>query len=58
MLLCYSVSREEAMKAHTEELGIPLIFIPPGLTDKLQPLNRFVFGAMKGMFRQLYVLHC
>jgi hypothetical protein len=39
-------------------LGIYLLFIPLGLTDDLQPLDRFVFGAMKGTWPLLDRLHC
>jgi hypothetical protein len=35
------------MKKYAEDLGIHLLFIPPGLTDEMQPLDRFAFGVMK-----------
>jgi hypothetical protein len=57
ILDCYSVHRQETIRAHAEELGIHLLFIPPGLTDELQPLDRFVFGVMKGTCRRLDRLH-
>jgi hypothetical protein len=44
------------MRQHAEGLGINFLFISPGLTDKLQPLDRFVFGAMKATCRRLYRL--
>jgi hypothetical protein len=34
--------------------GIQLVFIPPGCTDKLQPLDRRVFGVLKSYARQLW----
>jgi hypothetical protein len=35
---CHAVHRQEAMKQYATELGINLLFIPPGLTDELSPL--------------------
>jgi hypothetical protein len=32
--------------------GIDLVFIPPGCTDLLQPLDRQVFGVLKTIARQ------
>jgi hypothetical protein len=58
ILDCYSVHRQETMRKCAQELGINLVFIPPGLTDELQPLDRFVFGVMKATCRRLYRLHC
>jgi hypothetical protein len=40
-------SRQEAIKKYAEDLGIHLLFIPPGLTDEMQSLDRFAFGVMK-----------
>jgi hypothetical protein len=57
LLDCHSVHRAKAMRRHARELGIHLLFIPPGLTDELQPIDRFVFGAMKATCRRLYRLH-
>jgi hypothetical protein len=57
VLDCYSVHRQEAMKEYAAELAIHLLFIPPGLTDELQPLDRFVFGAMKAHRRRMYRRH-
>jgi hypothetical protein len=58
VLDCYAVHRQLDMRQHAEELGIHLVFVPSGLTDQFQPLDRFVFGAMKGMCRYLYRVHC
>jgi hypothetical protein len=35
------------MNCYPTEPGIDLLFVPDGLTYKLQPLDRFVFGVMK-----------
>jgi hypothetical protein len=35
-------------------LGIDLLFIPPGMTDQLQPLDCSVFGALKSICRKLF----
>jgi hypothetical protein len=39
------------------ELGIHSLFIPPGLTGELQPLDRFVFGVMKANCLPMYRGH-
>jgi hypothetical protein len=57
ILDCYSVHRQDAMRQQAQDLGINLLFIPPGLTDELQPLDRFIFGAMKATRRRLYRMH-
>jgi hypothetical protein len=46
------VHRKEEMKCYAEKLGINVPFIPPGLTDELQPLDRFLFGPMKATCRR------
>jgi hypothetical protein len=51
---CYTVHRQAAMKQYAAKLGINLLFIPPGLTVELQPLDRFVFRAMKANCRRMY----
>ena len=43
----YAAHRSGKVKAKALELGIELIFIPPGSTDELQPLDRKVFGVLK-----------
>jgi hypothetical protein len=58
VLDCYSVHRSSETKAHAASLGIRLWFIPAGHTDELQPLDRAVFGAMKGTFRRRFELEC
>jgi hypothetical protein len=42
------------MKQYAAELGINLLFIPPGFTEELQPLDCFVFAAMKANRRRMY----
>jgi hypothetical protein len=49
--------RSPITKAAAERLGIRLVFIPPGSTDALQPLDRFVFGVLKAHARQLWRTH-
>jgi hypothetical protein len=49
--------RQEAMKKDAEDLGIHLLFIPAGLTDETQPLERVVFRGMKAHGRQMYRNH-
>jgi hypothetical protein len=44
---------EKAIRAYAEGLEIHLFFIPPGLTDDLQSLNRFAFSAIKGTYCRL-----
>jgi hypothetical protein len=46
------------MRAHAEKLGIHFLFNQPGLTDEFQLLDRFAFGAMKGMCNRFYPLCC
>jgi hypothetical protein len=54
ILDCYSVHRGRQIRDFAEELGITLLFIPAGMTDSLQPLDRAVFRAMKATARRLY----
>jgi hypothetical protein len=50
----YSTHRCEAVRALAARLNILLHFIPPGLTDLLQPLDRSVFAALKAEYRAIY----
>jgi hypothetical protein len=43
----YSAHRDPLVKEKAIELGIKLIFIPPGMTGTLQPLDRRIFGSLK-----------
>jgi hypothetical protein len=51
MLDSYAAHRTEIPAA---ELGIGLHFIPPGLTDELQPLDISVFVVIKADARKLF----
>ena len=50
--------RDAEIKALANELNIQLHFIPAGMTDKLEPLDRNCFRALKatarGLFRERY----
>jgi hypothetical protein len=35
-------------------LNIVMHFLPAGATDSMQPLDRYVFGAMKASHRRIY----
>jgi hypothetical protein len=54
----YSVHRSDKTRAYAGELNIELRFIPPGWTDGLQPLDRYIFGAMKATCRRLFHRFC
>jgi hypothetical protein len=43
----FSAHRDKKVKERATALKIRLIFIPPGMTDKLQPLDRWIFGNLK-----------
>lgn len=47
VLDCYTAHRGEEVRAMAEALNIELLYIPPGMTDKCQPLDRRIFGALK-----------
>jgi hypothetical protein len=40
--------------ATSADLEITLHFIPPGLTDEFQPLDRIVFGVLKSHAKRLF----
>ena len=58
VLDCYSVHRAADMKDLANALNIEFVYVPVGATDELQPLDRYVFGAMKSIarrkWRQMY----
>ena len=54
LLDAYSVHRTNEVKSLAESLNIELIFIPPGQTEKFQPLDRSVFGVLKAYLRKLW----
>jgi hypothetical protein len=43
-----------SVKREARSLNIRLIYIPPGATDEMQPLDRKVFGALKSEARRLF----
>ena len=45
----YTAHRTENVLNKARSLGIRLVFIPTSATDKYQPLDRRVFGALKSM---------
>ena len=47
----YASHRNAEIKKLAEKLHFKLHFIPAGFTDSLQPLDRYVFGALKSMAR-------
>jgi hypothetical protein len=53
----YAAHRSASVRAIAETLHIDLIFIPPGCTDRLQPLDRKVFGILKAHARQIWRKH-
>jgi hypothetical protein len=50
----FAAHRDEEVKKLAEDLNIELIYIPPGTTDKLQPLDRRIFGSLKRRARARY----
>jgi hypothetical protein len=50
----HSSHHTQAVKDLTASLNIDLHFVPVGLTDALQPLDRTIFGALKSHARRLF----
>jgi hypothetical protein len=50
----YSAHRASLAREAVEQCGIELMFIPPGCTDRLQPLDLRIFGVLKSYARQLW----
>ena len=54
----YAAHKMKEVKDMAKEMNIELHFIPPGMTDEYQPLDRRVFGCLKASgkakFRQHY----
>jgi hypothetical protein len=46
---CYSVHCSADTRDYAKGLSIVLHFIPPGWTDELEPLDGYIFGALKSM---------
>jgi hypothetical protein len=55
MLDSYSAYRTEGVKERVRALNIRLSFIPPGMTDIFQPLDRKVFEVLKAFVKQLFL---
>jgi hypothetical protein len=55
LLDIYLVHVQEAAKEFATQLGITLHFIPAGLTDQFEPLDRRVFGCLKSSARSWFV---
>jgi hypothetical protein len=53
----YAAHRSADVRAVATLYEIELVFIPPGCTDRLQPLDRKVFGALKSFARQQWRRH-
>ncbi|KAH0795009.1 DDE superfamily endonuclease containing protein [Histomonas meleagridis] len=53
LLDSYKVHRCQQIQILAASLKITLHFIPPGLTDQLQPLDRRVFGCLKATAKHL-----
>jgi transposase-like protein len=54
LLDSYSAHRTQNIKDTAARLGINLHFIPPGMTDQFQPLDRKVFGVLKASAKSLF----
>jgi hypothetical protein len=46
---------EEILKAAANRLRIDLVFVPPGMTGELQPLDATIFGALKSAGQKAWV---
>jgi hypothetical protein len=53
----YAAHRSAEVREVAALWGIDLVFIPPGCTDRLQPLDRKVFGVLKSYARQQWPRH-
>jgi hypothetical protein len=54
ILDAYAAHRSPEVREIAGVWEIQLVFIPPGCTDKLQPLDRRVFGVLKSYARRLW----
>jgi hypothetical protein len=54
LLDCYAAHRTPEVRRLAAQLNIVLHYIPPGMTDALQPLDRYVFGALKAAYSRVY----
>jgi hypothetical protein len=53
----YPAHRAEWVRCIARLWNITLVFIPPGCTDRLQPLDRKVFGVLKASAREIWRKH-
>jgi hypothetical protein len=53
-----TLSTDQDTRNIARELNIELRFIPPGWTDELHPLDRYLVGAMKSICRRLCQRFC
>ena len=51
----FSVHKSAAVQEFATGLNIHLLFIPAGMTDKLQPLDVRIFGVLKSIARSYLV---
>jgi energy-converting hydrogenase Eha subunit F len=56
LLDSYSAPGTNEVKGPATMLGVTLHSIPPGLIDKVQPLDRTVFGVLKAQAKPLSAL--
>ena len=54
ILDCYKTHKSEVTRDLAKILNISLHFIPPGMTDAFQPLDRKIFGIVKAHAKRLY----
>jgi hypothetical protein len=57
ILDCYAAHRATVVRETARACNIDLLFIPPGCTDRLQPLDRRVFGVLKAYARRHWRIH-
>jgi hypothetical protein len=55
MMDCYKVHLDKDIRKRAkDQFEIQFLFVPSGLTDEWQPLDRAVFGVVKAISRRLY----
>jgi hypothetical protein len=57
LLDTYAAHRAAATRDAAARLQVELVFIPPGCTDRLQPLDRRIFGVLKAHAREIWRSH-
>jgi hypothetical protein len=53
----FSAHGDQTVRETATRLNIQLIFIPPGMTDKLQPLDHRIFGSLKARAKAPIIRH-